>query len=88
MNLRYVLAVRRRATSLQLGCRIQVSSLRDAAQLEQRAVLAAYASKIAAFASGVHRIDRLEPPPPLATMMIADFQSYRHTNVHLDLLVI
>lgn len=43
------------------SCRIQVSALKDAAQLEQRAALAAHSARIAAFATGVHKIDRSIP---------------------------
>ena len=41
-----------------LGSRVEVAALRDTAKLEQRAALVGYASRIAAFASGIHKIDR------------------------------
>ena len=41
-----------------LGSRVEVAALRDTAKLEQRAALVSYASRIAAFASGIHKIDR------------------------------
>ncbi len=41
-----------------LGARIEVANLRDEAQLEQRARLAASSAAISAFASGVHQLNR------------------------------
>lgn len=38
--------------------RVEISQLRDAAQLEQRAALVDLAARIAAFADGIHKIDR------------------------------
>ena len=41
-----------------LGARIEVANLREQAQLEQRARLASSSAAIAAFASGVHKLNR------------------------------
>ena len=44
-----------------LGSRVEVAALRDTAKLEERTALVNYASRFAAFASGIHKIDRCWP---------------------------
>lgn len=41
-----------------MGSRIEVAHLRDQAQLQQRASLAAHSACMAAFAAGIHALDR------------------------------
>lgn len=53
-----------------LGARIEVANLREQAQLEQRACLASSSAAIAAFASGVHRLDRSTFSSSFATFQL------------------